>query len=101
MKSKFGLAAYFRPGKQDLHNAISVTLRKYFALPLIKSEQIRGQVEQLEIELKSIAAGCTPEVAKKLNRFHNYVVEFWMKLQGGGSISVVGCPHKTNNVMER
>jgi len=95
------LAAYFRPGKQETHKKISIALRKYLALPMIKSTQIRGQVESLERDLQRIAATVQSDLATKLNKFHNYVVQYWMGLQGGGSISVIDAPHHTNNVMER
>jgi len=101
MKGKFGLGPFFRPGKQELQVRISTTLRKYFALPLLKPCHIREQVGNLEAELKSHSRFCTKEVARKLNRFHVYFVDYWMKLQGCETISVVGMAHKTNNIVER
>ena len=101
LKTKFGLAAFFRPGKQATHANMSLALRKYFCLPLLKPHDIRGAVLQLEDELKEIARHCTREVARKLNNFHNYVVQYWMRLQGSQTISVAGCDHKTNNCIKR
>jgi len=80
---------------------MSMTLRKYFGLPLLKPHHITGAVLKLEAELKEVARHCTREVARKLNAFHNYVTQYWMRLQGGQTISVAGCDHKTNNVIER
>ena len=101
MKSTFGLGGYIRLGKQKLHNEISLTLRKYFAVPLLKPCHIRNEVFNLEAELKKHASYCPPEIAKRLNRFHNYFVNYWMRLIGCETISVAGCEHKTNNVIER
>lgn len=101
MKSKFGLAAFVRSGKQKLHNQISLVLRKYFAIPLLKPAHIRNEVLNLENELKKLASYCPPDIAKKLNKFHNYFIDYWMKLIGCETVSVAGSEHKTNNVAER
>lgn len=101
IKSKFGLAAYVRSGTQKLQNQISLTLRKYFALPLLKPSHIRNEVMNLEVEMKKLASYCPPDIAKRMNRFHNYFVNYWMRLIGCETISVAGCEHKTNNVIER
>lgn len=62
---------------------------------------MKAEVDRLEKELLNVAAKATPEVRKRLNLFHNYVVSYWMRLLGPATISVAGCDHKTNNVTER
>lgn len=101
LKSKFGLAAFFRPSGRPLHNQISVLLRQFFALPLLKPHHVKGEVQRLEAELRTISRLCTKDVAKRLNKFTNYVINFWCRLMGASTISVAGCDHKTNNVIER
>lgn len=101
MKSKFGLAGFFRPSGRSLHNQISLLLRQFFALPLLKPQHVRGEVERLEGEMKRISRFTTKDVARRLNKFCNYIVGFWCRLMGANTISVAGCEHKTNNVIER
>lgn len=62
---------------------------------------MQAQMVRLESEMKTASARATPEVRKRLNLFHNYVASYWMKLHGPQNISVAGCDHKTNNVIER
>jgi len=101
MKSKFGLAGFFRSGGKSLNAQISVLLRQFFALPLLKEHHIKGEVERLEGELKKISRFANKDVARRLNRFVNYIISYWCKLMGARTISVAGCDHKTNNVIER
>ena len=62
---------------------------------------MRQEVERLERELRQVASQVATTVADRLNRFHNYVVDFWMNLMGPKNLSVYGALHKTNNVIER
>jgi len=101
LKSKFGLAAFFRPSGKSLHNQISYLLRQFFALPLLKPHHIKGEVQRLEQEMKKISRFCTKDVARRLNKFVNYFISYWCRLMGASTISVAGCDHKTNNVIER
>ena len=72
-----------------------------FALPLLKPEHMRAAVESVGQHLKVITKEFAREVAKKVNKFYNYLIKFWMKLIGGKTISVYKVQHKTNNVAER
>lgn len=101
MKNKFKLGGFFRPTGKPEHEAISFRLRQYFSLPLLRPQHMKAQMLRLENELKTAAARATTEVRKRLNLFHNYVASYWMKLHGPQNISVAGCDHKTNNVIER
>lgn len=101
LKSKFGLAAFIRPSGKPRHNQISFLLRQFFSLPLLKPQHIRGEVQRLESELKTISRLHTKDVARRLNKFCNYVISYWCRLMGADTISVAGCDHKTNNVIER
>lgn len=101
IKNKFKLAGFVRPTGKAEHQAISFVLRQYFALPLLRPEDMRGEVRRLEEEMKCASARATPEIRKRLNLFHNYVINYWMRLLGPETISVAGVDHKTNNVTER
>jgi len=72
------------------------------ALPLLKPEDMRAQLERLEVEVREAATEtCTQEIVARFNSFHNYVVAYWMKQHGPYNISVFGTKHKTNNIAER
>ena len=62
---------------------------------------MKPEIERLERELRQLATHVAPTVAERLNRFHIYVVNYWMNLMGPINISVAGALHKTNNVTER
>jgi hypothetical protein len=62
---------------------------------------MRPEVERLEKELRQLATSVAPTIAERLNKFHNYVVDYWMNLMGPTNLSVAGALHKTNNVIER
>lgn len=101
-----GLAGYFRsPSSKKpattLQAALSLCLRQYFCLPLLKASHVRGQVEALEQELRRISTEVHQKTAKALNDFHNYVVSYWCRLMGSQTLSVAGLAHKTNNPNER
>lgn len=102
IKGKFRLATYYKNRTaSDLHGKISGLLRQYLSLPLLQTQHIRGEVERLERELRDTARRSPAHVGRKLNNFHLYVVNYWMKLVGFNSISVYNCQHKTNNIIER
>ena len=62
---------------------------------------MKPEVERLERELRQLSTHVAVTVAERLNRFHLYVVNYWMNLMGPVNISVAGALHKTNNVLER
>ena len=102
LKGRYGLAPYFRGSKRDVNRQrLSELLRMLFALPLLKPEHMRAAVESVGQHLKVITKEFAREVAKKVNKFYNYLIKFWMKLIGGKTISVYKVQHKTNNVAER
>lgn len=101
LKSNFRLAAFFRPSGSEVQRQVSTVLRQYFALPLIKHRHMKAEVERMERELRQLSLKCTGVVARRLNKFHNYVVSYWLQHQGASTISVCGAIHKTNNICER
>ena len=102
LKGKFHLAAYLRTNTTGYHAELSHRLRQYFALPLLKPEDMKREVERLGTEIREIAvAHCTPTVIRRFNKFHNYIIKYWMQLIGPANLSVFGLHHKTNNVTER
>lgn len=102
IKSKYHLAGYLRSGSSGVNAQLSHRLRQYFALPLLKPEDMRGEVERLEREVRDLVVkNCTRKVVKQFNAFHKYVVNYWMRLHGPANISVFGMQHKTNNITER
>ena len=101
MKSKFNLGAFYKPRGSPAQQRISHVLRQYFGLPLLKPNHMRGEVERLERQLRELSKEVAPDVAKRLNNFHLYVVDYWMTLIGPTNLSVAGALHKTNNVTER
>lgn len=102
VKGKFRLGAYLRPGANPHQAILSDRLRQYMALPLLKPEDMKPQVERLGNDIKTTATeNCTRDVVKRFNGLHNYVINYWMKLQGPNNISTFGAVHKTNNVNER
>lgn len=102
IKSKFRLAAYLRPSGDENQSQISFRTRQYFALPLLRPEDMYGEMERLKNEMKAlVVAHCTPEIRRAFNALHNYIIQSWMIRYGPEEISVYGSPHKTNNVLER
>lgn len=101
LKSKFRLAGLFRRNGSVIQQKLSSLLRQYFGLPLLKHQHMRGELERLERELRQVCRHQTPEIAERINGFHNYVITYWMSLQGSYTISVEGAQHKTNNIAER
>ena len=70
---------------------------------MLREAHMRAEVEKLGKQLRAYATSglVSEDTARRLNKFHNYVVEFWMAKQGSSTISVAGATHKTNNVIER
>lgn len=101
IKGKFGLAGYFRAQNNREQAMISHTLRQYLALPLLTSEDMRVQVKRLERDLKKRTRNCTPYIISCFNKFHQYVVKYWMKFHGPENITVFDAQYKTNNIVER
>lgn len=102
IKGKFRLGAFLKPRECRKQAEISNKLRQYMALPLLKPEDMRGQLERLEAELEQLSAeNCTLDIVDRFNDFHNYVTTYWMKQHGPYNISVHGTKHKTNNIAER
>jgi len=99
--TKFNLAPLYRPNGSPPQKRISEVLRQYFGLPLLKPNHMKSEVERLEKELRQLSTHVAPKVAERLNRFHIYVVNYWMNLMGPINISVAGALHKTNNIIER
>jgi rRNA maturation protein Rpf1 len=71
------------------------------ALPLLKPHHMRGEVERIEREVKDLTRQLTPDLIRRFNKLHNYVVSYWMRFHGPNNISVHGAQHKTNNISER
>jgi hypothetical protein len=101
MVSKFQLGPFYRPSGSAAQKNISDVLRQYFGLPLLKPNHMRGEVERLEKELRQLSAHVAPTIAERLNKFHLYVVDYWMNFMGPLNLSVAGALHKTNNMIER
>ena len=101
MKNKFRLSALYRAKGNALSEKISHLIRQYFSLPLIHSAEMKPQLERLEREVKNLLPNLTQSVGERLNAFHAYIIRFWMQLLGNQTLSVVGAPHKTNNMIER
>jgi len=97
LKGKFHLGGYYKPNGTQIQRRLSLILRQYFALPMLREVHMRPEVEKLEKELRAIATSglLSEETGRRLNRFHNYVVKFWMAKQGSSTISVLGALHKT------
>ena len=102
IKNVFRLGPYLRPRGNKTQQQLSNLVREYLALPLLKPEDMRGQVERIGREIKAIATThCTRTVLRRFNRLHNYILTYWMQHHGPSNISVFGALHKTNNLHER
>ena len=101
LKGKFRLASFFRPKGSDVAKKISHVIRQYFAIPLLRVDHFKREVDRLGEELRQLSQKVTPLEASRLNKFHNYFVSYWCRLQGADHISVFGATHTTNNIIER
>lgn len=102
IKGKFRLSTYYKNRQaSEFHAKVSGLLRQYLSLPLLQTQHIRGEVERLERELRQVARRGPSHIARKLNNFHRYIVQYWMRMVGFNSISVYNSIHKTNNIIER
>jgi hypothetical protein len=102
IKSKFRLAGYLRPSGDPNQKLLSHRVRQYFALPLLRPEDMYGEMQRLKNEIKElVVAHCTPKIRRAFNDLHNYIIKSWMIRYGPSEISVFGSPHKTNNILER
>ena len=83
IKNVLGLAPYLRPRGNKTQKSLSHLVRQYMALPLLRAEDMKGQVERIGKEIRALAtAHCTAKVVKNFNRLHNYVCKYWMQYQG-------------------
>ena len=102
IKNVFRLGPYLRPRGNKTQQQLSNLVREYLALPLLKPEDMKGQVERIGREIKAVATThCTRTVLRRFNRLHNYILNYWMQHHGPANISVFGALHKTNNLHER
>lgn len=101
LKTKFKLGSFYNPKGSAQQKQFVRIVRQIMALPLLRSQHLRGEVNRLEQEMKDFALTTTAEVSRRMNAFINYIITFWMRLAGSHTISVYGSPHKTNNVTER
>lgn len=102
IKGKFKLGSLMRPHGSPAHKLISNRLRQYMSLPLLKPEDIEIEVRRIGHEIHKLALKhCSPTVVKSLNGLHNYIISYWMVLQGPENFSVFDSNHKTNNLSER
>ena len=101
IKSKFRLAGYLRATGSGHHVQISHRLRQYFGLPLLKPEDMIGQMNRLKNEMKELVTQLNPEEQRAFNQLHNYIIRTWMIGYGPEQVSVFGAPYKTNNINER
>ena len=102
VKNFLGLGAYLRPRGNKTQKSLSHLVRQYMALPILRPEDMKGQVERIGKEIRALATShCTAKVVKKFNRLHNYICKYWMQFQGPANVSVFGATHKTNNIHER
>ena len=103
LKGKFHLGGFYKPKGTQIQRRLLLILQQYFALPMLREVHMRAKVDKLEKELRAIPTSglVSEETSRGLNRFHNYMVKFWMAKQGSSTISVSGALHKTNNVIER
>ena len=102
VKNVLGLGPYLRPRGNKTQKALSHLVRQYMSLPLLRPEDMKGQVERIGKEIRALAtAHCTAKVVRSFNRLHNYICKYWMQYQGPANVSVFGATHKTNNIHER
>lgn len=103
MIMKLRLGHYLRSTGSEDHLVLCTLIGQYFALPLLRPEHMKVQVQRLEQELEKATRHpkCTRSDRKSFNRFHRYVVRTWMIGHGPEAVSVFGARHKTNNVLER
>jgi len=101
MKTKFRLGAFYKPRGSAAQKRISHILRQCFALPLLKANHMKAEVDRLEKELRDLTRHVSTTIAERLNKFHLYVVDYWMRLFGANNLSLAGALHKTNNIIER
>lgn len=97
------LGHYIRSSGSEVHLVIANVLGQYFALPLLKAEHMKPQIQRLEAELEKATRlpNCSRSDRRKFNKFHRYIVRTWMIGQGPETVSVFGARHKTNNTLER
>ena len=102
IKNVLGLGAYLRPRGNQTQKKLSHLARQYMAVPLLRPEDMKGQVERIGKEIRALATvHCTAKVVRSFNKLHNYIVKYWMEYQGPTNVSVFGATHKTNNIHER
>jgi hypothetical protein len=102
IKSKFHLSAYLRPSGSEHQKQLSHRIRQYFAIPLLKAEDMLPEMNRLKNEIKGLVlAHCTKADQVAFNQLHNYIIATWMKRFGPEEISVFNAIHKTNNITER
>lgn len=99
LKSKLGLAAYYRPGSSNLRLCkLSHTLRSFMSLALLLPHDIKLEVLRLRDELRNAAV--VPDVKKKLELFYRYFTKTWMRRMGAANFSVAKIQNKSNNCVE-
>ena len=102
VKNFLQLGAFLRPRGNKTQKTLSHLVRQYMALPLLRQEDMKGQVERIGKEIRALATvHCTPKVVRSFNKLHNYITKYWMQYHGPANVSVFGATHKTNNIHER
>ena len=102
IKNVLGLGAFLRPRGNKTQKTLSHLVRQYMAIPLLRPEDMKGQVERIGKAIRALATlHCTAKVVRAFNKLHNYVVRYWMQYHGPANVSVFGATHKTNNIHER
>lgn len=102
IRTRFRLGHYLRGSGSKGQVLLSHLLRQFFALPLLRPEDMKPEMTRLEAELKDLTKNhCTADDRKAFNQLFNYIVKTWMIGHGPDEISVFQARHKTNNVTER
>lgn len=101
IKGKFGLADLFLPKATSAQKAVKRILMKYLALPLLRPQDMKPEVLELERELREACAALSAKDRHNVNRFHIYFVTHWCKFVGPYNLSVFNAPYTTNNRLER
>jgi hypothetical protein len=102
LKNVYGLGHVFYKNAKPVHKELAFVLRQYFALPMRRPSDMKGQLERLEKELRRLCPELSLAEARALNKWHNvYVLGYWFRLRGADAISVYGASNTTNNRIER
>ena len=102
LKNTYRLGHIFFKNAKPVHRELAFVLHQYFAIPMLRPSDMKGQLERLEKELRKLCPELSLAEARALNKWHNvYVLGYWFRLRGADAISVYGASNTTNNRIER